>query len=102
MTCTCEKCNQKRVIDCLFVKVVNLHIARQTRGYLSFELGTELGTELRTGLGTNISIRDIQLFQLTLSDQSKKLQDKTARLCGLCGIKINYAKVKIYDGEPFG
>ena len=32
MTCTCEKCNQKRVIDCLFVKVdVNLHIARQTQ-----------------------------------------------------------------------
>ena len=30
MTCTCEKCNQKRVIDCFFVKVdVNLHIARQ-------------------------------------------------------------------------
>ena len=32
MTCTCEKCNQKRVIDCLFVKVGgNLHIARQTQ-----------------------------------------------------------------------
>ena len=32
MTCTCEKCDQKRVIDCLFVKVVvNLHIARQTQ-----------------------------------------------------------------------
>ena len=32
MTCTCERCNQKRVIDCLFVKVdVNLHIARQTQ-----------------------------------------------------------------------
>ena len=32
MTCTCKKCNQKRVIDCLFVKVdVNLHIARQTQ-----------------------------------------------------------------------
>ena len=32
MTCTCEKCNQKRVIDCLFVKIdVNLHIARQTQ-----------------------------------------------------------------------
>ena len=26
MTCTCEKCQRKRVIDCLFVKVyVNLH-----------------------------------------------------------------------------
>ena len=35
MTCTCEKCNQKRVIDCLFVKVdVNLHIARQTQLFL--------------------------------------------------------------------
>ena len=32
MTCTCEKCNQKRVIDCLFVKIdVKLHIARQTQ-----------------------------------------------------------------------
>ena len=35
MTCTCEKCDQKRVIDCLFVKVdVNLHIARQTQLFL--------------------------------------------------------------------
>ena len=35
MTCTCEKCNQKRVIDFLFVKVdVNLHIARQTQLFL--------------------------------------------------------------------
>ena len=35
MTCTYEKCNQKRVIDCLFVKVdVNLHIARQTQLFL--------------------------------------------------------------------
>ena len=35
MTCTCEKCNQKRVIDCLFFKVdVNLHIARQTQLFL--------------------------------------------------------------------
>ena len=25
----------------------------------------------------------IQLFQLTLSDQSIKLEDKTARLCGI-------------------
>ena len=32
MKCTCEKCKQKRVIDCLFVKVdVTLHIARQTQ-----------------------------------------------------------------------
>ena len=32
MTCTCKKCNQKRVIDCLFVKVdVSLHSARQTQ-----------------------------------------------------------------------
>jgi len=32
MTCTCEKCDQKRVLDCLFVKVdVHLHIARQTQ-----------------------------------------------------------------------
>ena len=32
MTCTCERFNQKRVIDCLFVKVdVNLHFARQTQ-----------------------------------------------------------------------
>ena len=36
MTCTCEKCNQKLVIDCLFVKVdVNLHIARQTQLFLT-------------------------------------------------------------------
>ena len=35
ITCTCEKCNQKRVIDCLFVKVdFNLHIARQTQLFL--------------------------------------------------------------------
>ena len=35
MTCTRERCNQKRVIDCLFVKVdVNLHIARQTQLFL--------------------------------------------------------------------
>ena len=35
MTCTHEKCNQKRVIDCLFVKVdVNLHIARQIQLFL--------------------------------------------------------------------
>ena len=35
MTCTCERCNQKRVIDCLFVKVdVNLHIVRQTQLFL--------------------------------------------------------------------
>ena len=35
MTCTCEKCNQKHVIDCLFVKVgVNLHIDRQTQLFL--------------------------------------------------------------------
>ena len=35
MTCTCEKCTQKRVIDCLFVKVDgNLHIARQTQLFL--------------------------------------------------------------------
>ena len=27
-------------------------------------------------------IESIQLFQLTLSDQSIKLQDKTSRLCG--------------------
>ena len=32
MTCTCKRCNQKRVIDCLFVKVdVSLHSARQTQ-----------------------------------------------------------------------
>ena len=31
----CEKCNQKQVIDCLFVKVdVDLHIARQTQLFL--------------------------------------------------------------------
>ena len=44
MTCTCEKWNQKRVIDCLFVKVdVNLHIARQTQLFLklnSLSFGT--------------------------------------------------------------
>ena len=35
MTCTCERCNQKPVIDCLFVKVdINLHIARQTQLFL--------------------------------------------------------------------
>ena len=35
MTRTCEKCNQKRDIDCFFVKVdVNLHIARQTQLFL--------------------------------------------------------------------
>ena len=35
MICTCEKCNQKRAIDCLLVKVdVNLHIARQTQLFL--------------------------------------------------------------------
>ena len=37
MTGTCEKCNQKRVIDCLFVNLkvdVNLHIARQTQLFL--------------------------------------------------------------------
>ena len=35
MACTCDKCNQKRVIDCLFVKVdVSLHIARQTQLFL--------------------------------------------------------------------
>ena len=39
MTYTCEKCNQKRVIDCLFVKVdVNLHIARQTQLFLKVNL----------------------------------------------------------------
>ena len=39
MTCTCEKCNQKRVIDCLFVKVdFNLHIARQTQLFLKVNL----------------------------------------------------------------
>ena len=38
MTCTCEKCNQKRVIDCLFVKVdVNLHIARQTQLFVKVD-----------------------------------------------------------------
>ena len=32
MTCTCEKCNQKQFIDCLFVKAdVNLHISLQTQ-----------------------------------------------------------------------
>ena len=44
MTCTCEKCNQKRVIDCLFVKEdVNLHISRQTQLFLkvnSLSFGT--------------------------------------------------------------
>ena len=44
MTCTCDKCNQKRVIDCLFVKVdVNLHIARQTQLFVkvnSLSFGT--------------------------------------------------------------
>ena len=44
MTCTCEKCNHKRVIDCLFVKVdVNLHIARQTQLFVkvnSLSFGT--------------------------------------------------------------
>ena len=35
MTCTCEKFQRKRVIDCLFVKVyVNLHIARQRQLFL--------------------------------------------------------------------
>ena len=35
MTCTCERCNQKRVFDCLFVKVdIDLHIARQTQLFL--------------------------------------------------------------------
>ena len=35
MTCTCERCNQKRVFDCLFVKVdIDLHIARQTQSFL--------------------------------------------------------------------
>ena len=35
MTCTFERCNHKRVIDCLFVKVdVNLHIAQQTQLFL--------------------------------------------------------------------
>ena len=36
---TCERCNQKRVIACLFVKVdVNLHIARQTQLFLKINL----------------------------------------------------------------
>ena len=36
MTCTCKKCNQKGVIDCLFVKVsVNLHIPRETQLFLT-------------------------------------------------------------------
>ena len=34
-----EKCNQKRVIDCLFVNVdFNLHIARQTQLFLKVNL----------------------------------------------------------------
>ena len=41
MTCTCEKCNQKRVIDCLFVKAdVNLHIARQTQLFVKVNSNT--------------------------------------------------------------
>ena len=43
MTCTCEKCNQKRVIDCLFVKAdVNLQF-RQTQLFVkvnSLSFGT--------------------------------------------------------------
>ena len=36
MTCMCEKCNQKRVIDCLFAKVdANLHIDRKTQLFLT-------------------------------------------------------------------
>ena len=37
MTCTCGKCNQKRVIDCHCLPVkadVNLHIARQAQLFL--------------------------------------------------------------------
>ena len=31
----------------------------------------------------------IQLFKITLSDQSKKLKDKTAGLCGIFGINLS-------------
>ena len=45
MTCTCERCNQKRVIDCVFVKVdVNLHIARQTQLFLKINSLSSPGT----------------------------------------------------------
>ena len=44
MTCTCEKCNQKQVTECLFVKIdVNLHIAQQTQLFVkvnSLSFGT--------------------------------------------------------------
>ena len=57
----------------------------------------------------NISSFYTQLFQLTLSDQSIKLQNKTARLYGILFMNKFHQNqeciarsVKIYDGEPFG
>ena len=57
-----------------------------------------------------ILLLGVQLFQLTFSDQSIKLQDKTARLCGIFyEYKVNSSKsalprplLKIFDGDPFG
>ena len=58
--------------------------------------------------GACLFVTYIQLFQLTLSYQRIKLEDKTARLCGIFSELIHENQlclartVKIYYGEPFG
>ncbi|KAK2557853.1 hypothetical protein P5673_019828 [Acropora cervicornis] len=69
MTCACEKCNQKRVIDCLFVKVdVNLHIARETQLFLKIN-SLHSGT-MAESCWESSSEEELFLTQLTFTVKS--------------------------------
>ena len=94
MTCTCERCNQKRVIDCLFVKVdVNLHIARQTQLFLkinSFSSGT-----MAESCWENSSEEELFLTQSTCTVKSDEYDGKyLLPVSGGCGVQVHQWKVK--------
>ena len=60
------------------------------------------------GSDSLVGLVNMQLFQLTLADQSLKLRDKISRFCGFFCEKVHQNQlclvcpVKLYDGEPFG
>ena len=75
MTCTCEKCNQKRVIDCLFVKVdVNLHIARQTK--LFWKVNSLSSGTMAESCWESSSEEELFLTQSTFTVKSDKYDAK--------------------------
>ena len=75
MTCTCGKCNQKRVIDCLFVKVdVNLHIAQQTQ--LFFKINSLSSGTTAESCWQSSSEEELFLRQLTFTVRSDEYNGK--------------------------